>query len=245
MDASPAFGIEECYASIVGDMARALSERHGETPAQQFARGQTAIHMIMAFLPRDAVEALLASHCVMLHELMLDSTHHALCAQEAKARHAEVHGLVALNKAFCGNLGHLRHYQKRPSGGSSEAADDLRKPERQTAVDGAAQARPAWTSAANQMASGRSAPAPASRPEAAAELSASHRPTDAAVTARTINPAAEAALKAGDPVGFAHAMGIERPSEAFLTAANAAGSPFDPGSSGPWPDTARSNQPKV
>ena len=45
---------------------------------------------------------------------------------------------------------------------------------------------------------------------------------------------AVAALHSGDAAGFARAMGIEHPSEAFLQAANAKGSPFDPEASGPW-----------
>jgi hypothetical protein len=52
------------------------------------------------------------------------------------------------------------------------------------------------------------------------------------------NPEAMTALAAGDPARFARALGIAAPGEAFLEAAQSPGSPFDPQSNGPWPDTA-------
>ena len=121
MDTAAAYSFEACCATIVGDMAKALCERNGETPEQRMVRGHAVAYMIMGFLPRDVIEVILASHCVMFHELMVAGVHDTFCADEAKVRRAELHGLIALNKAFCGNLGHLRHYQKRVAEGSHEA----------------------------------------------------------------------------------------------------------------------------
>jgi hypothetical protein len=73
-----------------------------------------------------------------------------------------------------------------------------------------------------------------------------NRPTAAAVAAGSVNPAAAAtAIQAGDAAGFARALGIEQPSPAFLAAANAAGSPFDPNASGPWPENFWLGKPKT
>jgi hypothetical protein len=52
-------------------------------------------------------------------------------------------------------------------------------------------------------------------------------------------------IQAGDAAGFARALGIEQPSPAFLAAANAAGSPFDPNASGPWPENFWLGKPKT
>jgi hypothetical protein len=255
MDTISAFGFEACCAAIVGDMARTLAERNGEAPEQQFARAQAAVHMIMGLLPRDVIEALLASHCVMFHELMVDSAHVTLCAREAKARRPEVHTLIALNKAFCGNLDHLRHYQKRPAEGNREAQAGI--DEAPASVAAAREpAVPVETTQAlastdpDQMAAVQPPPvAPAGSAPAVSGLDAPaavNRPTAAAVAAGSVNPAAAAtAIQAGDAAGFARALGIEQPSPAFLAAANAAGSPFDPNASGPWPENFCLGKPKT
>ncbi len=72
-------------------------------------------------------------------------------------------------------------------------------------------------------------------PEDAATAALGSPPPEAVAACRA-NPEALAALQSGDPTGFARAMGIEHPCEAFLAAANTKGSPFDPQASGPWPD---------
>ena len=103
MDVQPTFGFEELFSFVIGDMAKAICERKGETQAQQFARCQAAVHMIMGFLPRDVIEVMLAGHCVMLHEVMIVDVHGCLCGEVATARRT----LVALNKAFNDNLDRL------------------------------------------------------------------------------------------------------------------------------------------
>ena len=245
MDIISTFSFEACCTAIVRDMAKALAERNGETPEQQFARAQAAIHMIMGFLPRDGIEAILASHCVMFHELLVDSAHDTLCAREGKARRAELHRLIALNKAFCGNLDQLRYYQKRPAEGSREAPADTESAPASVPAAVTEQPVPAGTTQAPapaapvQTVAVQSSPVAPAAPEpvvsAVDQISAIYRPTAEAIAGCRANPAAAAALKAGDAAGFARAMGIEQPSAAFLEAATAAGSPFDPKASGPWP----------
>jgi hypothetical protein len=60
-----------------------------------------------------------------------------------------------------------------------------------------------------------------------AETALAFRPSAEAIAACQANPEAMAALEAGDPERFARAMGLDMPSEAYLDAAAAAGSPFD------------------
>jgi hypothetical protein len=58
------FGFAELLTVALGDMAKAVSNRGGEGEAQQFARCQTAAHMVMSFLPRDVTEVLPATFWV-------------------------------------------------------------------------------------------------------------------------------------------------------------------------------------
>ena len=81
MASTPGFGFNELFTHVVGEIAKAVCERSGETAQQQFARSQAAVHMILGFLPRDVIEALLAGHCVMLHETMLAGVHDTLLGE--------------------------------------------------------------------------------------------------------------------------------------------------------------------
>ena len=235
MDQAPVNSFEACCTAIVGDMAKALGERSGETPGRGVARAQGAAMMIMAFLPRDVIEATLASHCVMFHDLMVISAHDTLCAEDTEERRAGMQDLLALNKAFCGNLGHLKHYQKRVAEGSREAVAEAVGPE------STAEGQQACQTSGGPVRSGpvRATTSAGREPMSPEKFSPVLRPDKEAIAARRDNPAAAAAaMKAGDAAGFARAMGIEQPSAAFLEAARAPGSPFDPGSSGPWPKTS-------
>src|SRR5450755_1789227 len=100
MDSQPAFGFQELFTHIVGDMAKAVSERNGETKQQQFARSSAAVYTIMGLLPRDAIEAMLAGHCVMFHELITDSVHDTLRGELDTHRRATRSTIVAMDKAF-------------------------------------------------------------------------------------------------------------------------------------------------
>jgi hypothetical protein len=113
MTTQPAFGFKELFAHVVGDMAKAICERNGETRQQQFARSEAAVHMIMGFLPRDVIEATLAGHCVMFHEVITDSVHDTLRGEVDTMRRGTRGNLVALNNAFWGNLDRLERYQLR------------------------------------------------------------------------------------------------------------------------------------
>jgi hypothetical protein len=226
MDTISAFGFEACCKAIAGDMARALAKRNGETPEQQFVRAQAAVFMIMGFLPRDVAEALLASHCVMFHELMVIGVHDALCAQDAKARRGEVQGLLAINKAFGGNLIQLQRYQKRPPESRRETVSNV--------ATGAVQVKSAPTSTPAPAAA--HVP-PAVKPGAAAGPPAARgHSADKAVPAAGANSEAAAALRAGDGAVFALSAGSEQQGAVPVAEAGTPGSPFHPGTPGRWSD---------
>jgi len=259
MASTPEFGFNELFASVVGEIAKAVCERSGETAQQQFARSQAAVHMIMGFLPRDVVEALLAGHCVLLHETMLASVHDTLLGEADAMRRGTRSALIAMNKEFNGNLSHLERYQARPVLGRRDA------PAR-PAADVAA-ASTGTTAASGQPRAVPDAPAPSTPTQAvppqptqpgtgdsaaqkeldwlvehAPEATVECRPSPAMLAECQTNPEAMAALAAGDPERFAKALGIAIPAEAFLEAANSPGSPFDPNATGPWPVTTASRR---
>jgi len=122
MDTQQAYGFQQVLTHMVGDIAQAVSERNGETPRQRNARSEAAVFMILGFLPRDVIEALIAGHCVMLHELVVDSVRHTLTGEMETTRRATRGGIVAMDKAFGTNLTRLEHYQERPSVGCQDAA---------------------------------------------------------------------------------------------------------------------------
>jgi hypothetical protein len=276
MDQQPAFTFQDLFAFVIGDMAKAIAERDGETREQQFARCQAGAHMILGFLPRDVIEAMLAGHCVMLHEVMTADVRTALRGDASKMPRGPRNNVIGLNKAFNDNLDRLEHYRQRPAeashaaheapaiatpGSASSSPPETTEPQQPVpAAQGLNRAARRQAARAEMRAGAtgsRTAPPPTPVTSAAqtinpgktspdtAVIAGLCSPSPAAGAAGNANPEAIAALRSGDPVGFARAMGIEDPCEAFLTAANTKGSPFDPSSSGPWPIRTIVPAPKV
>jgi hypothetical protein len=227
MDPTQLFGFTELFTHALGATAKALCERNGETREHQFARTQAAVTMIMGFLPRDAIEAILAGHCVMFHELMLASTHDTLSGEVGTTRRATRSGIVAMDKCFHANLSVLERYQMRNAQGRRDAPAAEDQDQAMAAPPDAASTTegPAWTPEGDAAAD-----APDARPPAEPRATRRFTPTPEAVAACLANKAAMAALNAGDAAGFARAMGVELPNEAYLAAAAMPGSPFDVGS---------------
>lgn len=224
MDHQPEFGFQQLFSHVVGDMAKAVSIRNGESQQQKLDRTQAAVYMVMGFLPRDAIEAMFAGHCVMFHELLVDTFRLALMGEMESLRRATRTSLVSMDKAFRENLTSLERYRMRPSDGRRDAAAatdiPLVDPVKRTAELSPKPAEP------------RGDRMPAAPPEmapvqAAASVPESGLPSAEAIAACQANPDAMAALEAGDPIRFARALGIEEPNEEFLAAAYAPGSPFD------------------
>jgi hypothetical protein len=138
MDTQPAFGLQALLTHIVGGIANAIGERQGESRQQKSDRTQAAAHAVMAFMPRDAVEAMISGHCVMLHEMMVDSVHDTLRGEATPARRATRANIIAMDKAFGNNLARLERYRRRlaegrrdavaaKAGGETDIADRIRR----------------------------------------------------------------------------------------------------------------------
>jgi hypothetical protein len=229
MALTPEFGFKELFTYVIGEIAKSMCERSGETSPQQFGRTQAAVHIIIGFQPRDVIEAMLAGHCLMLHEAMLTSMHDMLSGEPDPKQRSTRSAVVAFNKEFNSTLGHLMRYQARPDLGRRDVAGmppAETKPAGTQSTDPAApNAVPATSSTETQDISN---PAPGA--------TMNYKASSALVAECRENSEAMTALKAGDPERFAKALGIREPSEAFLEAAKLPGSPFDPKSKGPWPE---------
>jgi hypothetical protein len=123
MDTQPAACIKDVIASIVGQVSAAVSQRAGESRQRQDDRARAATDVIMAFQPRDAIEAILASHCLMFHELIVADVHRTLCGEDLATQRATRSGIVAMDKAFGANL--IRLKQRRTASlKETQPADD-------------------------------------------------------------------------------------------------------------------------
>ena len=121
MDALPIVGFTETISHLVGEMARAVCVRAGESQHQMLFRLQVATQMILGLHPRDVIETMLAGHCVMLHEIMTDDVRMSLSGQPDDERRATRAAVVAEVRAFNANLGRLQRYQTRLSQGQRDA----------------------------------------------------------------------------------------------------------------------------
>jgi hypothetical protein len=121
MEAQKAYNLTDLLTHVISNMAQAVAERPGETQTQRLARAQLAAQTILAFLPCDAIEAMIAGHCVMFHELIVDAIRTTLAGELDAARRATRANIVALDKAFGNNLRRLECYRKRePAVGVAE-----------------------------------------------------------------------------------------------------------------------------
>jgi hypothetical protein len=63
METQPAYTLKDLLTEIVGGVAKAVSNRDGEPRPLHEARIRASTYMVMAFSPRDAIEAMLAGQC--------------------------------------------------------------------------------------------------------------------------------------------------------------------------------------
>ena len=231
MDTNPNAGPDELLAQIVGEIAKALGERDNEARHQQQVRAQTAADTIMAFQPGDAIEAMLAGHCVMFHGLIVGSLSAAARGDEA-ARRGTRGNIVAMDKAFGNNLDRLERYRTnhaKPAAqpdavhAETEISDRVRRHQART--------RPAQPTVA-----------PAEPAVEEADSMILNSPSPELIAACRANPEVMAALDSGDAARFARAVGVE-PSEAYLAAAPRLMAGFSREAAGYRPSNAATRHP--
>jgi hypothetical protein len=130
MDSQPTAGPEYTIASIVAHVAEAVSQRAGESRQRQDERARAATRAIMEFRPSDTVEAMLASHCLMFHEMVVAEVHHAFCDEDSTTRRAAQSRTLAMDKAFGANFIRLKqHRAARQQETETQPAEDCTETE--------------------------------------------------------------------------------------------------------------------
>ena len=118
---------QDLFTHVIGDMAKAIAERQGESEQQRAARVNAAIRMILSFFPRDAIEAMLAGHCAMFHELLTDCMGKTLRGEMETLRRGHAN-LLGMNRAFLNTLDRLTRCQRRAAEGGRDAPRDEVRP---------------------------------------------------------------------------------------------------------------------
>ena len=213
MDTQPTSGLLDNLTHVVGGIARAVCQRVGEAQQEQIGRTQAAAYTVMEFQPRDSVEAMIAGHCVMFHEMIVDSVRYTLGRELEGTRRTTRANIIALDKAFGNNLNRLARYRAGLTDGKKPAqpVDTIAETE---IADRARRHRPE----PNRPEPNRPDPTPLAAASQKPVQPASG-PSPEAIAACEANPEAMAALNAGDPARFARAMCVE-PSEGYLAAAS-------------------------
>ena len=114
MQAPPEFGFQQLVSELLRGVAGAVADRPGQTEAQRFARHQTAIFSVMALLPRDAMEAMLAGQCVMIDHLLRDAVSDLLRSETAAGKLRIRTQVTALGRQFLKHLEQFCRMRARP-----------------------------------------------------------------------------------------------------------------------------------
>ena len=151
MQAPPEFGFEQLVSELLRGLADTVADRPGQTEAQRFARHRAAIFSIMAFLPRDAMETMVAGQCVMFDHLLRDAVSDVLRGEAGVGKLRLRSQVIGLGRSFLKHLDLFGRLRARP--GQDRAAP--RRPEQD--VSGVPTPMPEAIPAVNTVA----APAPA------------------------------------------------------------------------------------
>ena len=199
---------------IVADIAGAISERPGETAERRSFRAQIATQMIVALLPRDVLQAMLAGHAVMFHAVLTDSVHQTLRGEVDTMRRATRSNIVALNKCFHMNADRLERCQAaRPA--EAQRTEEAPAAMAETLVAPDTIHEIGATGSPTDVMPDPSCPPPGETPAAVlsapslAENPVLFHPTDEQIDACLANPEAMAALRANDSEAFARAIGFD------------------------------------
>ncbi len=114
MQQPPPFGHEQIFTEIIRRVLDTVTVKPPRSPERGAAAKQAAVCSVMAFNPRDPVEAMLAGQCVVYDHLLHDGAKDLLegMTQELVIRARP--GVLAAGKMFLGTLGMLVRMQRRP-----------------------------------------------------------------------------------------------------------------------------------
>jgi hypothetical protein len=120
---SPAF--ERLMTEQIRGLVHTVADLPGMTEAQRAAKQQTVADSFRSFEPRDGIEIILASHCVIYDEILQSNSHGLLSTPAGADRQRGQPGILAIGKLCLNTINMLLRKQGRATvrtAGQSKAA---------------------------------------------------------------------------------------------------------------------------
>ena len=113
MQPTPAFGYEQIVQEMMRGLLDTVADRPDLSPGRQNSLKQTTVCTVMAFNPRDPLEAMLASQCVVYDHLMHDGARDLLRGQAEPIKLKARPGILSAGKTFLAAMGMMLRMQQR------------------------------------------------------------------------------------------------------------------------------------
>ena len=114
MQPPPPFGHEQIFTEIIRGVLDTVTAKPAVSAERSAAAKQTAVCSVMAFIPRDPVETMLAGQCVVYDHMLRDGAKDLLEGKPEEFTIRARPGVLATGKMFLGTLGMLLRMQRRP-----------------------------------------------------------------------------------------------------------------------------------
>lgn len=252
MQPDPSFGHQQIVTELIRGVLDTVGSKPGLSPARRAAAVQTVVCSVMAFNPRDPVEAMMAGQCIVYDHMLRDGAAELLRGHSEEIMLKARPGVLACGKAFLTTAAMLLRMQRRAE---KELAFGRPVPAPEQAEDQPVSA-PGDTAEAPPIAAHADAPARGDSPAHAGPSARDARPASDGAPARGAAPAHEAAPAREDapahadrPVAAPSAR-VATPEPEHLAQAPAPSAPAPPGAApprapppGPAPATSASTSP--
>lgn len=114
MQPNPAFGYEQVVTELIRGVIETVADKPGLSPERRASATQTVVCSVMAFNPRDPVEAMMAGQCVVYDHMLRDGAREMLRGQAELITIQARPGILACGKIFLGTVALLLRMQRRP-----------------------------------------------------------------------------------------------------------------------------------
>jgi hypothetical protein len=106
--------LADLVTPALGGIIHALSDRRGQTETDRRAKAEAATSLILSFLPRDAIEMMLAGQTVLFNELLADGARDALREEVDTMKPRSRASVVNMGRLVQGHLDRLERRGNQP-----------------------------------------------------------------------------------------------------------------------------------
>ncbi len=114
MQPNPSFGFEQIVTEVIRGVLEAVAEKPGLSQDRRASLTQTVVCSVMAFEPRDPVEAMMAGQCIVYDHLLRDGVREMQRGQADQVTARARPGVLAVGKVFLATMAMLLRMQRRP-----------------------------------------------------------------------------------------------------------------------------------